>query len=59
MQDEKLNTLANEMMKSFQKQGLTFREVKTLLIMLTARSEDSKLSIQREMEEQKFKALPF
>lgn len=46
--DEKLKTLANDILEQCQKQGLTFRETKTLLTIMEQRVEEGR---DRAMEE--------
>lgn len=56
MSIEEMKTLANEMMETFQKRGLTYDEVDKLLICLTSRTREAE---QLNTKKSAFTALPF
>ncbi|MEY8437948.1 hypothetical protein [Anaerotruncus colihominis] len=56
MTTEEIKTLANEMMETFQRQGLTYADVDKLLICLTMRTREAE---QLRVKQSGFKALPF
>lgn len=54
--DEKLKAIANEMMETFQKQGLTYREVDAVLMNMSMRVDMVRENAVKELQ---FTAVPF
>lgn len=57
--DEKMKALANSILEQCQKQGLTFQQTKTLMMILAQRVEEAKERAMEEAGEHRFKAMLF
>lgn len=57
--DEKMKALANDILEQCQGQGLTFQQVRMLLVVLIQRVDEAKEHAMEEAGEHRFKAVLF